>query len=806
MKKNIFSIVLSGALLAGSLTATAQNLKLRADNIDEIIAAMTDEEKVNMITGQGVGWGNNDAVVPGNAGWTYAIPRLGIPSIQLGDGPQGLNINAEREFDSFDYSCTHFLSGSSLASTWDIEAAKEIGAAIGYETRERGMDVILGPAINLHRNILCGRVQEYYSEDPLLNGKMAANWIIGSQNEGIGTSLKHFAVNSQETNRNRTDARVSTRALRELYLKGFEIAVKEGNPWTVMSAYNYINGKHCSENPELLINLLRQEWGYKGAVISDWGAVRKPVDAINSYLSQIESGWPRERAELLAAMKDGRLSQKTVDDNIRLMLEVIVKSWAFKNYQFSQDINRAGHQQLLRRVASEAMVLLKNDNSLLPLGGGIKNVALYGVTSYDFIPANMGVGGVNLGEYHVSVVEGLRKAGFTIYKPLMRQYEQHIAMEKARISRTFKDDNRDIRYIEKRPVELIPAIKGEQQKQDGPVDMESMMANFGGMMTAGGSSTLAEQIAANDIAIITLGRNTGEHQDRKVIDFYLTDKEKELIEKVSSAYHAAGKKVVVLLNVPISMEVASWRDKVDAILMVGQPGERAGESIADVLTGKVSPCGRLVDTWAINYGDAPADKNFPSNYLAPEDAPRPDADPTYTIPNVDFTCYEEGIYVGYRYFTTAGKKVAYPFGYGLSYTDFAYSNEAVTPTADGFTVSVTVTNTGKCAGREVVELFVAAPKGKIEKPARELKGFAKTKTLQPGESETVTIAVSNYDLASYYEKESAWAADGGVYRLLLSKDANTAVKTLNYKLGKRLTWKTQNILNPEKPIKEITLK
>lgn len=805
MNRHNYSKLIICSLLAVTVSANAQDIKLNADNIDDVIAAMTDNEKVNMLTGQGVGWGNEDAFCPGNAGWTYAIPRLGIPSIQFGDGPQGLNINSKREFDSFDYSCTHFLSGSSLASTWDVDAAREVGAAVGVETRERGLDVILGPAINLHRNLLGGRVQEYYSEDPLLNGKLAASWIKGSQSEGIGVSLKHFAANNQETNRNRMDVRASQRTLRELYFKGFEIAIKESNPWTVMSAYNYINGMHCSENPELLINLLRQEWKFKGAVISDWGAVRYPVAAVNSGLDQIESGWPKERAALLEAMKDGRLSKKTVDDGVRRMLQLIVKTETFKHYKYSQDIDRETHQKLLRRVASEAMVLLKNNSNLLPLGN-VRNIALYGVTSYDFIPANMGVGGTNLGDYHVSLVEGLRKAGFTVYKPLMRQYEQHIAMEKARIAKAFPNDNRDIRYIEKRPVELIPTNKGEEQKKEGPVDMESMMVNWGGMMTAGGSSTLDEQIAANDIAIITLGRMTGEHQDRKVIDFNLTDKERELINKVADAYHAAGKKVVVLLNVPTAIETASWRDKADAILMVGQPGERAGESIADVLTGKVSPSGRLVDTWELAYGDAPADKNFPSNYYPPKDAPGPDAAPTYTERNVDYTVYEEGVYVGYRYFTSANKQVAYPFGFGLSYTDFAYSNEKVTPTKDGFTVSITVTNNGKRASKDVVELYVSAPKGKIEKPVRELKGFAKTKTLNPGESETLTISVSNYDLASYYEKETAWAADAGTYNILFSKDANSSFKTLTYKLGKRQTWKTQNLFKPAKSIKELSLK
>lgn len=801
MKK--FNLIALGLALMCQIPSMAQDPKLRADNIDEVIAAMTLDEKLNMLTGQGVGWSNPDAKFPGIAGWTYAIPRLGIPTIYFADGPQGINYDGEREFDTRDYNCTHYLSGSSLAMTWDVDAAYQLGSDIGFEVKERGMDVILGPAINLHRTSLGGRAQEYYSEDPLLNGKLAAGWINGVQSQGVGTSIKHFAANNQETNRNRMDVRASVRTLRELYLKGFEIAVKESQPWTVMSSYNLINGTYTSHNPELLNTLLREEWGFEGAVISDWGAVKDQVAAIKANLNQIESGWDRDRAALKTALEEGRLDMATIDSGVHLMLELILKSPNYNGYPYKDEINIEEHRKNLRRVAAESMVLLKNESEALPLVAP-KTVALYGCTSYRFIPANMGVGGTNMGHYHVSLVQGFRDAGFEVYMPLLRQYRGYLQREEMRIEQQYQGNN-NVYYLEKRPEELIPREKEyyENNRRDG----EHAMANFGWGMYNAVQIPLSKQVEETDFAVITFGRTTGEHADRKSREFYLTDKEKELLQTVSTAFHAAGKKVIVLLNTPAAMETASWRDLADAIVMVGQPGERAGESVADVLTGKVNPCGRLADTWAINYGDAAADKNFPHDYVEDRDnAPGPNAAPEFKTRNVDFTYYEEGVYVGYRYFTTAGKEVAYPFGYGLSYTTFEYGDAAVKPVEGGFELSVKVTNTGDVAGREVVELFVTAPEGKIEKPVKELKGFAKTGCIKPGKSEVVTIKVTDYDLASYNEKECAWVADKGNYALHISKDANTPVVTETYKLSKKQLWKTNDILDPQETINEISLR
>ena len=748
----------------------AQDLKLTRENIPEIVSAMTTEEKVDLVVGCGAGWGNPDAKFPGTAGWTRAVPRLGIPSIYFADGPQGVNMAQAREYDTADYSCTFFLSGSTLATSWDVDAAQAIGQAIGQELKERGLDVILGPGMNLHRNVLCGRNQEYFSEDPLLSGKMAAAWIRGAQSNGIATSLKHFAVNNQETNRKENDSRVSQRALRELYLKGFEIAVKEGNPWTVMGSYNYVNGVHACENEWLLTDVLRDEWGWQGVVMSDWDGVVRQADAVSAGCDLIEPGTEADRTALLAALEDGSLSMENLDRNVRNILELVVKCPSFSGYDYSNDIDRKEHQELLRRVAAESMVLLKNEGNVLPLKPG--SVGLYGVSSYDLIPANMGVNGVNNGVYHVSLVQGLREAGFTVCPSALREYTDYIAAEKEKIASAYPSVYKQFfRYP--RPEEIIP---GASKPMSSSVAMGAMTVDLGLKQTAvSNRQSLMEQAEANEAAIITLSRSTGEAFDRAASEFALTPSEKTLIDSLSSAFHAFGKPVVVLLNVPAPIETVSWRDKVDAILLVGQPGERAGESIADALTGTVAPSGRLADSWPVHYGDAPADKNFPSEVgqdLKSLITPRATREGRELVRNIDYTDYEEGIYVGYRYFTTAMTDVAYPFGYGLSYTFFNYEKPSVEVSVDGFVARVTVRNTGSQTGREVLQLYVSAPSGGLDKPARELKGFAKTRLLAPGESEMVEIPVSLQDLASWNEKKACWETARGAYHFCFGLSAD----------------------------------
>lgn len=764
--KRLLTAVLLAAML---VTLHAQDLKLTRENIPEIVSAMTTQEKVDLVVGCGAGWGNPDAKFPGTAGWTRAIPRLGIPSIYFADGPQGVNMSQYREYDVNDYSCTFFLSGSTLATSWDVDAAHAIGQAIGYELKERGLDVILGPGMNLHRNILCGRNQEYFSEDPLISGKMAAAWIRGVQSNGIATSLKHFAVNNQETNRKENDSRVGMRALRELYLKGFEIAVKEGNPWTVMGAYNYVNGVHACENEWLLNDILRGEWGWKGVVMSDWDGVVRQADAVSAGCDLIEPGTEADREALLSALEDGSLAMETLDRNVRNILELVVKCPSFSGYKYTNDIDRRDHQKLLRRVAAESMVLLKNEGNVLPLKPG--TVGLYGISSYDLIPANMGVNGVNNGVYHVSLVQGLREAGFTVCPSVLREYTNYIASEKEKIASAYPPLYKQFfRYP--RPEEIIP---GASEPMSSSAALGAMTVDLGLKQTAvSNRQSLKEQAEANEAAILTLSRGTGEAFDRSASEFELTPSEKTLIDSLSRAYHSFGKPVIVLLNVPAPIETVSWRDKVDAILLVGQPGERAGESIADALTGTVAPSGRLADSWPVHYGDALADKNFPSEVgqdLKSLITPRATREGRELVRNIDYTDYDEGIYVGYRYFTTSKTDVAYPFGYGLSYTFFNYEIASVEASADGFVARVSVRNTGSRPGREVVQLYVSAPAGGMDKPVRELKGFAKTRVLAPGESETVEIPVSLYDIASWNERNGRWETAKGTYHFCFGKSA-----------------------------------
>ncbi|MBQ9173720.1 MAG: glycoside hydrolase family 3 C-terminal domain-containing protein [Bacteroidales bacterium] len=790
MKKFLISVP---ALLAATILG-AQTIKLTPGNIDSVISQMTTEEKVNLIVGCGAGWGNPDAKFPGTAGWTRAIPRLGIPSIYFADGPQGVNMEKTREYDTFDYSCTFFLSGSSLASSWDTGAAAEIGQAIGYELKERGLDVILGPGMNLHRNILCGRNQEYFSEDPVLSGKIAASWIKGAQSNGIATSLKHFAVNNQETNRKENDSRVDPRTLRELYLKGFEIAVKEGKPLTVMSSYNYINGVHAAESADLLDGILRKEWGWDGVVMSDWDAVVVQSEAVKATCDLIEPGTDADREALLKAIADGSLPISDVDRNVRHILSLVVKSPSFLGYEPSNDVKKEEHRALLRRVAAESMVLLKNEGGVLPLKKG--NVALYGCSSYDLVPANMGVGGSNMGVYHVSLVQGMREAGFNVDRDILREYTDYIPSAKEKIESAFPPIYKQF-YRFDRPEEIIP---GNDNSSVLSPEQAAMTADLGIQVANSHRRwTVNEQAKENDAAIITLARTTGEAFDRLPEEFRLTESELNLIREISKGYHAEGKPVIVLLNIPAAIETASWREMIDAILVVGQPGERAGESIADALTVKTAPSGRLVESWPVNYGDAPADRNFPNEGAAFDvrslmGRGRKNDPP---VSGIDYTDYEEGIYVGYRYFTSFGKEMAYPFGYGQTYTTFSYENPEVSLTADGIVAKVTVRNTGSRPGKEVVQLYVSAPSGGLEKPSRELKGFVKTGYLRPGETEAVEIPLTLYDLASYNPKKVAWQTAKGTYVFRFCTSSADSGKEVPLKISKASEWKTGALLLPE---------
>ncbi len=711
--------------------------QLGKDSISKVIAAMTIEEKAHLLIGTGMaGFTGDDAVVgetrnivPGAAGTTYPIERLGIPAIVLADGPAGLRISPLREGDDQTYYCTHFPIGTLLASTWNQELVEQVGHAIGEEVLEYGADVLLAPALNIHRNPLCGRNFEYYSEDPVVTGKIAAAYVKGVQANGVGTSIKHFAVNNQETNRMQNDAQVSPRAIREIYLKGFEIAVKEAQPWTVMSSYNYLNGTYTSESKDLLTTVLRDEWGFGGMVMTDWFGGKDACAQMVAGNDMLQPGRPDQYEAIVKGLNDGTLPQADVDRNLRRILELILQSPKFKGYEYNNKPDLKAHADVTRQSATEGMVLLEN-NGVLPLSADVRNIAVFGNTSYEFIAGGTGSGNVNRA-YTVSLLEGLKNVGYNPDNSLQGTYEKFIAEETERLNP--KSNDPLAMFMPKvRPDEYLPSEK-----------------------------ELAKSAGTNDVALITIGRNSGEFLDRSLSDFTLAKEENELIRTVCEAFHAAGKKVVVVLNIGGVIETASWKAMPDAILCAWQAGQEGGNSVADVLKGVKSPSGKLTMTFPLGYADHASSKNFPidQNVMSMFGKEKGGE----IVRNVDYTVYEEGIYVGYRWFDTQNLAVSYPFGYGLSYTTFEYGEPTVKTGKKETVVTVNIRNTGSYPGKEIVQLYVAAPAGGLDKPAQELKAFAKTRELQPGESETVILTVNNADLASFDEAQSAWVVDAGTY-------------------------------------------
>lgn len=760
---NYKKMVLTVAVGALSVTMTAQTApQLNANNIEEVIKAMTLEEKAQLLVGGGndgfVGsgamLGHQKKFVPGAAGTTVAIPRLGIPATVQCDGPAGVHIDAHREGDSRNYYATGFPIGTCLASTWNTDLVRKVGEAIGNETLEYGCDVVLGPGMNLHRNPLCGRNFEYYSEDPVVTGLMGTAFVLGVQSQGVGVSAKHFAVNSQESDRTRVDERLSQRALRELYLKGFEMMVRKSNPWTIMSAYNKINGIYAQGNKDLLTNILRNDWGYKGIVETDWIGKREdlPVEQeVAAGNDLMMPGYPAQVKDIVNAVKSGKLDVNDVDRNVRRMLEYIVKTPRFKGYKYSGESDLKAHAAITRQSSTEGMVLLKN-NAALPIRG-LKTVALFGVNSYDFMSGGLGSGAVNVG-YSVDMVTGLKNIGVATTPQLTEIYQNYVKYAKAKL----KADKNPMMWF----------LNQGQPKLDEIDITERCVAN--------------EEPKA-DAAIITIGRQAGEGMDRQINgEFNLSKTEQDMIFRVSDAFHAKGKKVIVIINSGSVMETASWRDRVDAILVAWQPGIEGGNSVADILTGKVNPSGKLTMTWPIAATDHPSTANFAKEY------------DMYTyknmegwgkgnIPGVDFSNHEEDIYVGYRYFDTFKKEVAYPFGFGLSYTTFEMGKPSVKANGKNIEVSVTIKNTGKVAGKQVAQVYVTAPKGAYEKPAKELKAFGKTRELKPGESQTLKMTLEKRDLASFDEANSQWKVDAGNYLFQVGTDVESIKGTATLKVA-----------------------
>ena len=794
MKKmrNYVLCLVNCALGTALLTACNSVDKVAQKTIDqqEVISKLSLEDKAHFVIGSGMeGFSGDNAVigatknlVPGAAGTTYPLDSLGIPAVVLADGPAGLRIDATREGDSATYYCTHFPIGTLLASTWNTKLVEEVGQAIGEEVKEYGADVLLAPALNIMRNPLCGRNFEYYSEDPVVAGKTAGAYIKGVQKNDVGTSIKHFAANNQETNRMNTDARISQRALREIYLKGFEIAIKESKPWTVMTSYNYINGTYASESKDLVETILRDEWGYEGTVMTDWFGGKDGAKQMWAGNDMLQPGKAEQFDSIVAGVKSGKLAEADLDRNVARILNLVEKSPRFLGYKYSNKPDLKAHAAVTRQSAAEGMVLMKNETLVmkndqltppLPFAENVKNVALYGITSYDFIAGGTGSGNVNHA-YVVSLLDGLKNGGYSVSEELKTAYESYLADAKkkaeAALEEQAKKDPKNAMLVKFLP-QPLPAEK---------------------LFTP---DELAKQAEASDIAVITLGRLSGEFLDRKVADFNLSDSERQLLQQVCDVYHKAGKQVVVLLNIGGVIETASWKDLPDAILCAWQAGQEGGNSVVDVLSGKQSPSGKFTMTWPIKFTDAYSSKYFPI-----DEDPRIDMlnqGKKGNVRNVDYTEYEEDVYVGYRYFDSFDVPVSYPFGYGLSYTTFEYSDAKIEQKNDIYDVTVTIKNTGDREGKEVVELYVAAPDSKAaNKPAKELKAFAKTKSLKPGENETLTLSITADQLASFDETASAWVVAEDEYQFLVAASAADVKATLTAPV-KNQQVKAHDVLKPQ---------
>ena len=790
MMKRLISTVLVATTCM--MTMNAQP-KLSATNIDEVMKAMTLEEKAKLLVGGANNFFGDQAVVGGEAdlvagaaGTSPAIPRLGIPATVLTDGPAGVRIDPTRKGTDKTYYATAFPIGSCLASTWNTDLVGKVGEAIGNETKEYRCDVILGPGMNLHRNPLCGRNFEYYSEDPLLTGKIAAAYINGVQSQGAGVSAKHFAVNSQETDRTSVDERLSQRAARELYLRGFEIAVRESDPWTIMASYNQVNGQYSMGNRDLLTSILRDDWGYKGIVMTDWIGIRKGLETITEVQAGndlMEPGQPAQVKEIIEGVKSGKLDIADVDRNVRRMLEYIVKTPSFKQYPASNAPDFKAHAAITRQSAAEGIVLLKNGplpssplrggerRRTLPLqlegAGGGYTVALFGENSYDFLSGGVGSGCVHP-PYVVDMLEGLKNAGIKSSETLTDIYRKYIDYARVKFQ------------AERHPAKWFQTEMMGQQKY--PEISISPIA-------------IDKEVNTADAAIITIGRQAGEGIDRDIqTEFNLIPEEHALIIDVCNAFHQAGKPVVVIINSGSVIETASWSSYPDAILCAWQPGMEGGNSVADLLTGKVNPSGKLTMTWPLAATDHPSTKGYPGTM----DFYTYEVTRGYTgqVQGYDYTNHDEDIYVGYRFFDTFNKEVAYPFGYGLSYTTFEFSKPAVKVNGDVVTVSVTVKNTGSVAGKEVAQVYVTAPKGQIEKPAQELKAFAKTRELKPGESQTLTMQIPVRMLASFDEAGSQWLTEGGDYLFKIGASSRDIRCTATAKVG-QYTEKVSNALAPK---------
>lgn len=765
-------------MLFTSFTVSAQQTQLGKTAVKDLAKKMSVEEKARLLVGTGMpGWVGLTKLpnppkmkVPGSAGKNMAFPKYNIPELILADGPAGLRIKPERDNVSKKYFATAFPVATALASSWNAALVKEIGEAIGNETKEYGVDLLLAPGMNIQRNPLNGRNFEYFSEDPLVTGTMAAAYVNGVQRNGVGATLKHFAANNQESNRFGVNEHISQRALREIYLKGFEIAVKNSQPWAIMTAYNKINGTYVSENKELLTDILRDEWKFEGLVMTDWfggygsedevraNKVSNVAAQINAGNDWLMPGTPQQIEAVIKQVKSGKLNTSAMDKSAERILKIILKSPVFRNYKYSDNPDLKAHAKISKQAATESMVLLENKSNTLPLKLNGKKVALFGNTSYNFISGGTGSGDVNEA-YVVSLLDGLKNSGAKTDVRLSSKYLPYIKIE--------------------------DSIQTERRKREGALSKYIRIHEM-----PFSDAEIERASNENDFAVFTIGRNAGENGDRPVSDFYLADDEKVMIDRISSVFHQKNKKFIIIMNIGGVIETLSWKDKADAVLLSWQPGQEAGDAVAEVLSGIVNPSGKLAQTFPKDYKDVPSSNSFPG---IPADFP------------LDSN-YSEGIFVGYRYYDTFKIPVAYPFGYGMSYSQFDFSDLKVQNDESSKTlqVSFTVTNSGNTEGKEVAQIYVSAPHQKMKKPIQELKAFAKTELLQSGKSQTFSVTIPYYDLSSFDSATSSWKLEAGNYELRVGNSSqNILIKQVFHLSNPTMVLKTENLLKPDRVVNEL---
>ena len=724
------------------------------NRVHDVLAQMTLQEKIHLLKGAGMASSigmTKPGGIPGAVGAIVPTPRLGIPTVHLSDGPAGLRIQPTRENDDKTYYCTAFPIASLLASSWNETLVYEVGNAMGKEAKAYGIDVILGPAANIHRHPLCGRNFEYFSEDPLLSGFMGASIVNGIQSNGIGTSVKHFVANNQETNRVLNDVIVSDRAMHEIYLKGFEHIVKRSQPWTIMSSYNKINGIYTSESKWLLTDILRNQWDFKGLVMTDWYGGRSPVSQITAGNDLLEPGTNRQWKALTKAAKNGELSMDAIDKAVKRILTLVFKTKKMQNYRFNNSPDLKKHAAITRNSAAEGMVLLKNKNSL-PFTNE-KNIALLGITSYEFITGGTGSGDVNEA-YTISLEEGFLNAGFKINKTAKKIVESHR-----------KNNSNDF-------------IK--------PEGLEAIFSPFSPPEIIYTTDQINDIVASSDVGVLTIGRNSGEGGDRlEKDDFLLTKTEQEMIVKFTDAFHKKNKKIIMVLNIGGVIETESWKHLPDAILLAWQGGQEGGNSVVDILSGKITPSGKLPVTFPKNLSDHSSHSNFPKNpkmttinglvkdlIFPPSEAPE-----KLKVKDEDYTIYEEGIFVGYRHFDTKDLAVSFPFGFGLSYTDFEYGPMETIIENDTIHISLNIKNVGQFPGKEVVQFYTEKINSTIERPLQELKAFAKTKLLKSDEISRISVKIAIKELGYWDDKINNWSIENGSYRIKVGGSSRNIKQT-----------------------------